>query len=676
MGILKNTKALPQVDAKQSTAKVKTKAKQRYLKRKKERKKIKSKAPASKAKTTNQPLDDDVQSDGTDEDEHDLANDEDVEMLSVQAVSETPKPATERKPKKRPKLDENSATDIAGDDPIDNEPATADTEDPNPIPKKRSPTPVVALPSFPLPVLPNAPSKSLLAKQGLDQALLGAEIVDPDSTLAIPPDGEEDGGTCLGEKTRKRLKELGIEELFAVQTCILPFLLQEPSHRALYLPYAPPRDVCVSAPTGSGKTLAYVLPIVEMLSTRIVTRLRALIVLPTRDLVIQVRETFEATSKGRGLKIATATGQHSFAHEQAQLVADKTPTLKGGSSKVDILICTPGRLIDHLNGTPNFTLQHLRFLVIDEADRLLAQSFQDWLNQVLTATRPPAQTASSVHQNSIVQDTPTAISTVFPDSVAPAFLSTLPLPDIPGFFTEQKATSCQKLLFSATLTSDPGKLASLGLREPKYFVVKGNKKVGEGKGEGGDDGDAMVDVVMEKYTMPTSLSEHYIVCPSSQKPLVLFHLVRSQQVTNALVFTKSAESTTRLVRLFNFLEEADKSKTPMVICAYSSDLPASERRAILEKFKAQEIQMYRPVSYDAPVDMRKYVHRVGRTARAGRSGDAWTLVEEQEARYFKGMMKTADHLDKVRRVKISSKDMDTYTKHYETALEKLKKAYM
>jgi ATP-dependent RNA helicase DDX51/DBP6 len=63
--------------------------------------------------------------------------------------------------------------------------------------------------------------------------------------------------------------------------------------------------------------------------------------------------------------------------------------LVGGSSKVDILIATPGRLMDHLTSTPNFTLQHLRFLVIDEADRLLNQSFQNWLAQVIAHIQPP-----------------------------------------------------------------------------------------------------------------------------------------------------------------------------------------------------------------------------------------------------------------------------------------------
>lgn len=80
----------------------------------------------------------------------------------------------------------------------------------------------------------------------------------------------------------------------------------------------------------------------------------------------QVRETMESLIKGTNLKIGTVTGQHSFANEQIGLIDDlENPdgrVLEGGSSRIDILICTPGRLIDHLEGTSNFTLQHLRFL--------------------------------------------------------------------------------------------------------------------------------------------------------------------------------------------------------------------------------------------------------------------------------------------------------------------------
>lgn len=173
---------------------------------------------------------------------------------------------------------------------------------------------------------------------------------------------------------------------------VIPVFLRR---KTLYDTRRVPGDLCISAPTGSGKTMAYVLPIVDILSKRIVTRLRAVVVLPTRDLVTQVKETFDAFVKGTNLVVAAASGQQSFAHEQQVLVGNNSDSYPGGKSRVDILVTTPGRLIDHLTSTPNFTLQHLRFLVIDEADRLLNQSYNDWLNQILTATRPESTTAAA-----------------------------------------------------------------------------------------------------------------------------------------------------------------------------------------------------------------------------------------------------------------------------------------
>ena len=101
------------------------------------------------------------------------------------------------------------------------------------------------------------------------------------------------------------------------------------------------------------------------------------------------------------------------------------------------------------------------------------------------------------------------------------------------------------------------------------------------------------------YLLKLNIQEHMVVCDSSQKPLVLFHLVHSIGIANALVFTKSAESTQRLVRLFEFFETARSTgdgnetqhKKPVVVEAYSSDLSPYERKSILEKFKAQEVDM-------------------------------------------------------------------------------------
>ncbi|KIJ52459.1 hypothetical protein M422DRAFT_156405 [Sphaerobolus stellatus SS14] len=517
------------------------------------------------------------------------------------------------------------------------------------------------LQGFEMPAVDNIVSQEELALQGLDPGLIGAEIVDTTHTLSL----DSLAPNSLSEKTRKRLKDLGIAELFAVQTALLPFLLQSsPKERALYMPFNPARDVCVSAPTGSGKTLAYVIPILELLSSRIVTRLRALVVLPTRDLVIQVRETFEALCKGRGLKIASATGQHSFAHEQSQLVEESGIPLKGGSSKVDILICTPGRLIDHIKGTRNFTLQHLRFLVIDEADRLLAQSFQDWLAQVLEATRPPSNISASYTPTTSINGLPRH------DAVSPAWQG---YPPWRSHLDEPKESSCQKLLFSATLTRDPAKIAALELRDAKYFIVTDKER---------KDREGTHLMAGEAFAFPATLSEHMIVCSTYRKPLMLFYLIHKRGVSNALIFTKSTESTNRLVKLFECFENAlNISANRPVIHAYSSDLSPSERKSILDKFKAQEITILicsdlisrgidishvsHVVSYDTPVDLRKYVHRVGRTARAGRAGDAWSLIEEQEARYFKKMMADADHMARIKKLKVSDTELKDLNEAYE-----------
>ncbi|KAJ1032443.1 hypothetical protein NDA16_000467 [Ustilago loliicola] len=419
----------------------------------------------------------------------------------------------------------------------------------------------------------------------------------------------------------------------------------------------------------SGKTLAYTVPIVEVLRTRQIIRLRALIVLPTRDLVSQVRSTLELIAKGSGLRIGTATGQHSFAHEQSQLVG----SIGGGEdeeenapkvSKVDILIATPGRLIDHLDSTPGFTLTHLRFLVIDEADRLLNQSFQEWLRRVLAATQGKVGDASggqkggataSLQQQGSAQ-APYELLSGTASGLGGAAWSTL---------QEEAVPSVQKLLFSATLTRDPSKIAALGLRNPHYITVQDSHSAGDeesGRPNGGQQ--------HERFSLPHSLREHMLVTTSADKPFHLLYLLHrpddleeGSNIRKALCFTKSVESAARLVKLIEIFEQVrsesgliQRGSRSLVVKNYSSELKPSERQRILTQFGQGEIDLLvcsdlisrgidlpsveHVVSYDAPIDPAKYVHRVGRTARAGKHGDAWTLVEEQEARHFKKMVRS------------------------------------
>ena len=123
--------------------------------------------------------------------------------------------------------------------------------------------------------------------------------------------------------------------------------------------------------------MAYLIPIIETLAKRIIPRIRALILLPTKDLVIQVKRECDHFVKGTGLKVLTLSGQSSFSHEQGCLLGEF------GECLVDILIATPGRLVDHLQYTQGFNVTHLRYLVLDEADRLMNQSYSEWLPELL-----------------------------------------------------------------------------------------------------------------------------------------------------------------------------------------------------------------------------------------------------------------------------------------------------
>ncbi|CAB4407515.1 unnamed protein product [Rhizophagus irregularis] len=174
---------------------------------------------------------------------------------------------------------------------------------------------------------------------GIPDWLANPTVIDPETKLSI-----DDPSLGLSIRLKNRCKTLGIHECFAVQTAIIPLLVHNRSLSDIHKHPDP--------------------------SKRVVTRLRALVVLPTRDLVAQVKETFDVFCKGTSLKIGLAVHQNC---------------LWGGQVKLIILIATPGRLIEHLSLSPNFTLQHLRFLIIDEADRLLNQSYQDWLNHTLKA---------------------------------------------------------------------------------------------------------------------------------------------------------------------------------------------------------------------------------------------------------------------------------------------------
>ncbi|XP_075574485.1 ATP-dependent RNA helicase DDX51 [Pelecanus crispus] len=451
-------------------------------------------------------------------------------------------------------------------------------------------------------------------------------------------------------KLLKKLQMNGIESFFPVQAEVIPAILQSASNGYLMGQGGyRPKDICVSAPTGSGKTLSFVIPIVQVLLDRVVCQVRALVVLPTKELAQQVSKVFNIYTDGTGLKVVLITGQKSFAKEQEMLVQKK---VTGYCSLADIIVATPGRLTDHISQTPGFSLTQLRFLIVDEADRMIDDMHQNCLNQIVKAA---FQVENDSGSNMLFQRTKpgpiTAASSCYPQ---------IPL---------------QKLLFSATLTQDPEKLQQLDLFQPRLFTsVYSEKKTLGGAAETEQD-------TNRKYTLPEGLSQCYVPCDLNSKPLLLLHFMLTMKFTRVLCFTNSREASHRLFLLV-------QAFGGVTVAEFSSRLPPNERRRTMKEFEQGKIQLLIStdatargidvkgvnyvINYDAPQFIRTYVHRVGRTARAGKAGVAFSLVLRIQERRFLRMLKDAGIQD-IKKHPVKGNSLKPLVQQYEGALCKLEK---
>uniref|UniRef100_A0AAY4DL38 ATP-dependent RNA helicase n=1 Tax=Denticeps clupeoides TaxID=299321 RepID=A0AAY4DL38_9TELE len=455
---------------------------------------------------------------------------------------------------------------------------------------------------------PGGGAKSTLKQEDsvqrvLPQWLAQPNVVQRDIKSNLVPIGSVQG---ICPKLLKKLENNGIQHFFPVQAEVIPAVLESVSNGLLigrggYRP----RDLCVSAPTGSGKTLAFVIPIVQALSQRVVCEVRALVVLPTKELTQQVYKVFCTYAEGTSLKVVMVAGQKSFGAEQASL-----SQIRGGVSRslADIVVCTPGRLVDHISKTDGFSLQQLRFLVIDEADRMIDSMHQSWLSQVTKA----------VYKNESGSET----SIFRRREPGPITAASLSPPQMP----------LQKLLFSATLTQNPEKLQQLGLHQPRLFSSIHSATSTPAASQR-----------QEKFNFPEGLTEYYVPCTLSKKPLLLLHFLLNLKFSPVLCFTNSREATHRLyllVKLFGGVNVAE----------FSSKLSPSERKKTLKDFEQLKQNLITWIdvngvkfvlNYDAPQFIRTYIHRVGRTARAGNTGLAFTFLLKIQERNFLQMVAEA-----------------------------------
>lgn len=342
----------------------KTAAKQRYLKKSRDKRKKREKA--KKAAAPKRPQDnEDLPSAATSAaaakmstddavDEEDEEEDEEAARERRKAEKRAKREARRKEPKQPKATVEPTSAEV--------EPTLAEDEKEAPEAPSRSPSPpsptperlntpdidMDAIPAFPLPEGPAKVDPAVLTAQALPPALRQAIVVREDVQTSLDDftyarrdwkgKGKDETMAKIGDEMKAKLRKMGVEELFPgespgdrfsnrkadhsiVQAALLPELLPM---RHVTAPEEILHDFLVSAPTGSGKTLAYAIPLIEVstqhfrsaflsddmpqvLSKRIVIRPRALIVLPTRDLVMQVRDTLETLAKGTGLRVSSTT---------------------------------------------------------------------------------------------------------------------------------------------------------------------------------------------------------------------------------------------------------------------------------------------------------------------------------------------------------------------------------
>jgi len=308
------------------------------------------------------------------------------------------------------------------------------------------------------------------------------------------------------------------------------------------------RDVLGCAQTGTGKTASFVLPMIDILSQgRAKARMpRTLILEPTRELAAQVAENFETYGKYNKLNMALLIGGVSF--------PDQERALERG---VDVLIATPGRLLDHFE-RGGILLNDVKILVIDEADRMLDMGFIPDVERIV-ATLPQLR---------------------------------------------------QTLFFSATMPPEIKRLADRFLSNPREVTVS------------------------PPASASTTIVQGLIVVPEDDKREALLALIKSQDVKNAIVFCNRKRDVATL--------HTTLKKHGLNAGALHGDMSQPARTETLEKFKAGDIQilvasdvaargldivdMSHVFNYDVPFSPEDYVHRIGRTGRAGKIGHSFTLA--------------------------------------------------
>jgi ATP-dependent RNA helicase DDX10/DBP4 len=343
---------------------------------------------------------------------------------------------------------------------------------------------------------------------------------------------------ALSEASRRGLRACGFTAPTKIQVGALPHALAG-------------RDVLAAAKTGSGKTLAFLLPVLEKLFRQrwsVEDGLGALVISPTRELALQIFEVLRNVGKAHAFSAGLVIGGKNFREEQLRLV------------RMNLLVCTPGRLLQHMEQTPAFDASNLQVLVLDEADRILDLGFHKQLTSILEHLPPAGER--------------------------------------------------QTMLFSATQTKSVKDLAALSLREPEYVAVHEHSANATPKG-------LSQSYVVTPLERKLDVLLSFIKSHLKQKTIVFLSTCRQVRFVHSL-FCKlqpgiplcalhgKYKQGKRVEVYYEFLNKPAAVLFATDIAARGLDFP----------------QVDWVLQLDCPEDAANYIHRVGRTARYNKQGKA------------------------------------------------------
>jgi ATP-dependent RNA helicase DeaD len=336
----------------------------------------------------------------------------------------------------------------------------------------------------------------------------------------------------------RAIRDAGYNTMFPIQAEAIPPLLQG-------------RDAIGQAHTGSGKTAAFSIPMIEKLLDERKQYVQALVIVPTRELALQVTDEFNKLAKYTSLKAYPIYGGQSIT-PQIERLHKRTP---------QVVVATPGRLIDHIE-RETIDLQDVRFVVLDEADRMLDMGFIDDIDYILRQIPNGSQTA----------------------------------------------------LFSATMPEEIRRLSQRYMNRPLEVLIDSDE------------------ISLE------TIEQRYVLVDDRSKFPALVEYLRRNGISSGIIFCGMKS---RAQRLAEKLQSAGFKAAPI-----HGDLSQNQREHAMGNFRNGYIELLvatdvaargidvpavsHVINYDVPQDPLTYFHRIGRTARAGRSGQAFTFVTESE----------------------------------------------